>query len=178
MYISTNPSNLPELPALSLYLPMTSNHSTIPFSATSGMNSDTSCPPTNSNLLEKLLFPSLLQIELLAIKKLLSPGSKSNIHASPISFSISFSISVSSLLPLVRIVTKLNYLSNTSFHILPLQTCSILTLSLLTSLMLSQTIKKLSRSPLIISVRPISSPPFKSFLPVRVDNPECRCKAR
>jgi len=64
-----NSSNLPQLPTLPLHLPTTSNHSTAPSSATCGINFGTIFPSTNFNLLKKLLFSGLLQIELLTMKK-------------------------------------------------------------------------------------------------------------
>ena len=167
-----SPSDHPQLPTLPLYLPKTSNHSTAPSSATPDTNSGTPCPSTNSDPLKKLLLLNLLQIELLTMKRFFSPGLKSIIHASP----TSSSTTVSSILALVNIVIKLNYLSKTSYHVLPLQTSPILTLSLLPPLLLFRTIEKSSRSPSITSVPPIFSPPFKSSL-LRADNLQC-CKAR
>jgi len=112
-----SPSTHPQLPTLPLFLPTTWNHSTTPSSATSGINSGIPFPPKNSDLLKKNLFFGLLQIELFPMKKFFSPGSESHIHAS-LTFTC---ISVSSLLPLVNIVTKLN------LSVEPLFSCPTLT---------------------------------------------------
>jgi len=47
-------SNLPQLPTIPLYLPTTSNHSTVPSPATPDINSGTPCPSTNSDLLKTI----------------------------------------------------------------------------------------------------------------------------